>query len=206
MPARRNPAEENDTVLYERFAMALRQAMARHGWSERRLATELGITIGTTQKYFRSMVHPLRVSTGVSKRLSVLLGITLDALVKFYETGAYESDISFEEVVSWVRSTAGAEHISGMLEAMTAASQRCPIAGTLPPAARRAPYTWPREELEAAEVPEWLQEKMGLTAQVLDALENEGVFSDELVAAFAVATNFEEDAVREAFSNREPVT
>ena len=180
--------------------------MARHGWSERRLATELGITIGTTQKYFRSMVHPLRVSTGVSKRLSVLLGITLDALVTFYETGTYQSDISFEEVVSWVRSTAGAEHISGMLEAMTAASQRCPIAGALPLAGRRAPYTWPREELEAAEVPEWLQEKMGLTAQVLDALENEGVFSDELVAAFAVATNFEEDAVREAFSNREPVT
>jgi len=192
-------------IYYERFAAALRQVMARHEWSERRLASELGITIGTTQKYFRAMVHPLRVSTGINKRLSVLMGITLDALVAYYETGVYESDISFEDVVSWIRSSAGVGHISGMLEAMTTASQRsCPVAA-LPPGEEKPLYSWPREELLAAEVPEWLQEKMGLTAEALDLLEREGTFTDELVAAFAVATNLEEGAVREAFTNREPV-
>lgn len=179
--------------------------MAKHDWSERRLATELGVTIGTTQKYFRSMVHPLRVSTGVNRRLAVLLGITLDALVKFYETGEFESDLSFDEIVSWVRSTAGTEHFSRILEAMTAASQRTLAVAALPPAQEKRPYIWPREELQGAEVPEWLQERMGLTREALDLLEQDGVFSDELVAAFAVATNYEEEAVREAFTKRQPV-
>jgi hypothetical protein len=205
MPARRSSIKDNDSTYYERFAAALRQVMARHEWSERRLASELGITIGTTQKYFRAGVHPLRVSTGINKRLSVLMGITLDALVAYYETGVYESDISFEDVVSWIRSSAGAGHISGMLEAMTTASQRSIPAAALPPAEEKPLYSWPREELVAAEVPEWLQEKMGLTTEALDLLEREGMFSDELVAAFAVATNLEEEAVREAFTNREAV-
>lgn len=205
MPARRSSLKDNDSIHYERFAAALRQVMAKHGWSERRLATELGITIGTTQKYFRAMVHPLRVSTGINRRLSVLMGITLDALVAYYETGVYESDISFEDVVSWVRSSAGAEHLSGMLEAMTAASQRSIAVAALPPAEGKPLYSWPRKELEDARVPDWLQEKMGMTTQVLDQLERDGTFTEELVAAFAVATNLEEEAVREAFTNRKPV-
>lgn len=73
----------------ERFAQALRQAMVRNKLSERRLATELGITIGTTQKYFRYRVHPLKVATGINQELARLLGITLDALLTFTKPASF---------------------------------------------------------------------------------------------------------------------
>lgn len=198
MGARPIPPGE-DPVIYERFAKALRQAMAANHWSERQLAKQLHITIGTTHKYFRSGVHPLRVATEINRNLARVLGITLDALVHFYETGEYENQLSFNEVISWVRSSAGMEHIGPILEAMSSATnKKSDLAGM-------EPYTWPREELDQAEVPQRLRERMGLTQEVLDGLEKHGVFDDELVEAFSVATNLEEDAVRDAFTKRRRV-
>lgn len=197
-----------DPGAYAHFAAALRQAMVVHGLSERRLALELGITIGTTQKYFRGKVHPLRVSTQVNQRLASLLGVTLDALVRFYGTGEYESDLGFEDVVSWVRSSAGSEHMAGILDAISAASRRALAApGNALPAEpeRLEPFTWPLDELAAAGVSEALRERMGLGEQELRGLVEEGIFDDALVEAFSVATNLAEEEVRKAFKLRKPI-
>jgi transcriptional regulator with XRE-family HTH domain len=197
-----------DPGAYAHFAAALRQAMVLHGWSERRLALELGITIGTTQKYFRGKVHPLRVSTQVNQRLAYLLGVTLDALVRFYGTGEYESDLGFEDVVSWVRSSAGSEHMAGILDAISAASRRALAApgNALPVEPERLePFTWPLDELAAAGVSEALRERMGLGEQELRGLVEEGIFDDALVEAFSVATNLAEEEVRKAFKLRKPI-
>lgn len=188
-----------DGLMYARFADALRQAMAKHRLSERKLAAELSVTIGTTQKYFRAGVHPMRVSTGVTRRLAGLLDISVDALIRFYETGHYESGLSFGEVVSWIQTSGGSEHLTEILAAAATASKRALLG---PARSTSEPYTWPRKELEDAEVPERLRERMGLTEERLNALELEGVFDDELVEAFAVATNLNEDAVRDAFKKR----
>lgn len=180
--------------------------MARNRWSERHLAGELGITIGTTQKYFRGKVHPLSVQTRVSHKLAKVLGITLDALVRFYETGEFASDLSFAEVVSWVRSSAGLEHLGPMLNAMSSAGQRIGLDGEgCVHASAPKPYTWPREELREAGISDVLRQRMGLTDEALDRLERSGEFDDALVEAFAVAVNLQEDAVRQAFSQRVPV-
>ena len=195
-----------DEVAVHRFAQALRQAMVVHGYSERRLATELGITIGTTQKYFRGKVHPLKVATGISQKLSDLLGVTLDALVRYYESGDYESGVTFSEVVSWVRSSAGMEHITPMLEAMSIAGRRTtagessPVEDAPPP-----PYTWPIEELRNVGMSDALRERMGLGDEALRRLAEQGEYDDALVEAFSVAVNIAEDEVRKAFSGRCPI-
>lgn len=196
------------TQATQRLAAALRQAMVQHGFSERKLATALGITIGTTQKYFRGRVEPMRVSTGISRELARLLGVTLDALVHFYETGEWSSKVTFEEVVSWLRSEAGVEHMAPILRAMGDASSKasCPECQPWVGAAPAAePYTWPIEELQRAGVSDRIRERMGLTDDVLKALAERGEFTDEAVEAFSILADWEEDAVREAFSRRGPV-
>lgn len=200
----------HNDVQTARFIQVLRQAMVRNRLSERRLATELGLTIGTTQKYFRQRVHPLRVATSVSRELARLLGVTVDALLAFYETGEFRNDLKLEEVASWLRSDAGVQHLAPMLEAMSDLGRRlvtCETGGTPkvgPPPPPR--YEWPLEELESAQVSRALRERMGLSDEVLERLATTGEFDDDLVEAFSVATNLEEAAVREAFLTRTAVT
>jgi len=194
------PAEKEEI---ERFVLALREAMVKHRFSERKLGEALEITIGTTQKYFKKNVHPLNVSTRVNRNLALLLGVSIDALMRYYEKGDYGSTTTFVEVVSWLRSSAGQEHMAPILEAMSAASQKgVPAAKAL----TRPRYDWPMEELRAAEISDALRERMGLGNEVLERLAVDGEFDDALVEAFSVATNLEEGAVREAFSKRIPVS
>lgn len=196
-----------DDPALERFAQALRQAMVLNGWSERRLGGELGITIGTTQKYFRGKVHPLNVATRISRLLARHLGVSLDGLVAFYEGGPLESSVTFDEVVSWVRSKAGAEHLGSLVCAMSEATKREKesTAAAVEEPEKPKPYTWPEEELDDAGISARLRERMGLGAEVMRKLREDGEFDDALVEAFSVAVNLEEDAVREAFKNRQPV-
>ena len=188
----------------QRFVEALRRAMIRNRCSERRLAADLGVTIGTTQKYLRHQIHPLKVGTGINSKLASLLGVTLDDLVRYYETGEERSGVTFEQVLSWVNSEAGVEHLGSMLGALAGVGGKCQPEANESQAL--APYTWPLEELEEAGISAALRERMGLTEESLAALVKEGVFDDALVEAFAVATNTEEAAVRAAFEQRKPVS
>lgn len=198
----------HNDVQVARFIQALRQAMVRNRLSERRLAAELGLTIGTTQKYFRQRVHPLRVATSVSRELARLLGVTVDALLVFYETGEFRNELTFEEVASWLRSDAGARHLAPVLEAMSDLGRRLATGGkgdeSEPPHLPR--YDWPMQELEEAKVSRALRERMGLGDEALERLATTGEFDDDLVEAFSVAVNLEEEAVRQAFLTRTPVT
>lgn len=186
-----------ELVEIERFAQALRQAMAVNGLSERRLAAALGITIGTTLKYFRGLVHPMKVATGINHRLAALLGTSTDSLVAFYETGAYESELSLANVVKWLRSNVEQEHLAVIVQALAEVGNRKPLASER--------YDWPKQALEDEGISVALRQRMGLSDEALERLATTGEFDDELVEAFSVATNFEEDAVREAFMARRPV-
>lgn len=196
-----------EDLAIQRFQQALRQAMVVNGYSERKLAAALGITIGTTQKYFRGKIHPSRVATEITRKLARSLGTTIDALVQFYDTGQYEGGVDFEQVVAWMRSSAGAEHLAPLLAAMSAVSERSAPCSesqeSQPLAAER--YDWPLKELQAVGMSDALRERMGLGDEVMERLAATGQFDDALVEAFSVAVNLEEDAVREAFTNREPV-
>ena len=186
--------------------------MVIHHWSERRLAIEMGITVGTTQKYFRGKVHPLKVATGINSRLARLLEISLDELVHFYETGEYEASrvASFDEVLAWMRSEAGVEHLVPLLQALADAGGKA-REGSCEPGEQEQPepvprYDWPLQTLKDAEISDALRERMGLGDDVMEKLATTGEFDDALVEAFRVATNLEEASVREAFSRRVPVS
>lgn len=188
---------KGELVEIERFAQALRQAMAVNGLSERKLAAALGITIGTTQKYFRGLVHPLKVATAINHKLAGLLGTSTDSLVAFYETGAYESDLSLAAVVKWLRSNVEQEHLAVIVQALAEVGNRKPLVSER--------YDWPMQALRDEGLSDALRERMGLGDEVFERLAITGEFDDELVEAFSVATNYEEAAVREAFAARRPV-
>jgi transcriptional regulator with XRE-family HTH domain len=194
-----------------RFAQALRQAMVVNQISERKMASLLGITSGTTQKYFRGEVDPLKVGTAVNRGLAKLLGVTTDQLCDFYETGDYSkevvTDVSFEDVVAWMQSEAGAEHICEVLETAAHVCRLGPHGGLGVPRGgpKLGAFTWPLEELKSAGVSAALQERMGLTEEALDGLVNEGRFDEALVEAFSVATNLDPVEVRKAFKKRVPI-
>jgi transcriptional regulator with XRE-family HTH domain len=205
-------APKADAQRLIRFAKALRQAMIINGVSERRMATMLGITSGTTQKYFRGEVDPLKVGTGVNRELARLLGVTLDQLVDFYQGGDYNREVAagvtFEEVVSWMQTKDGAEHIGNLLEVAAKVCQRgavAPLAADQALDSKPEPFTWPLEELKSAGVSRALQERMGLTEEALRLLVEEGQFDEALVEAFSVATNLDPAEVHKAFSKRIPI-
>jgi hypothetical protein len=202
MTADRRALLEASAPEIQRFAEALRRAMVMNSCSERKLASELGVTIGTTQKYFRGLIHPLKVGTGINFRLAGMLNTTLDDLVRYYESGEHTSGVSFEQVLSWLRSSAGAQHLAPVL---AAASEAAKHGVTACPEARLERFEWPLEELEAAKVSPALRERMGLSEEALTRLVEEGEYDEDLVEAFAVATGLSEKAVREAFSKRQPI-
>ena len=201
----------------ERFIGAIGQAMVVNKLSQRGLAARCGVTIGAITKYLRGEVEPDNVSFGVQRKLAEALGVTINSLWNYYETGAYHSAVTVRDIESWLRSEAGQEDLPVLMSSLQEAGTRWleergrgeqgyESAAEAKSSAVVAPkkYTWPREELAAAEVSERMLRRLGLTEEVLDALEL-GEYDDEVVEAFSVACNYEEAAVREAFEERKAV-
>lgn len=204
--AQRQPEE---AAQIERFTRSLHQAMVASGSSQRGLSQEIGVTIGTMTKYLRGEVAPLRVGLGIQQRLAGVLGVTLDALCHYYETGEYATEIRLDDVVSWIRSEAGQEAMPQLMGSLHDAGQRwLQGGGAGAPAAVVAqpePFTWPLEELQRAGVSDRLRERMGLGDETLKALALHGEWDEELVEAFSVAADLDPAEVRKAFQSRKPI-
>lgn len=192
-----------------RFINCLNQAMVSRRHSQRELCFRMGITIGSMTKYLRGSVAPLRVGLGIQAALAHELGVTLDALYAYYTTGEYVTDVTVEQVVSWIRSDSGQADLPGLMDSLREAGQRwvggAPEPKALPAAKQAAPYTWPIEELKECGVSEVFRERLGLTDAALRKLATKGEFTDELAEAFGIACNYKKEAVIEAFSNRVPI-
>lgn len=197
----------------ERFIAALGQAMVVNKFSQRALASFCGVTIGAITKYLRGEVAPENTSFGVQLHLARALGVTVDSLWRYYDTGEYASGLSVDDVESWLRSESGQEDLPVLMDSLQQAGKRwLQDKGHCYEAASEVDekgeevvrYLWPREELETAGISGRMLERLGLTEEVLDALER-GEYGDEVVEAFSVACNYEEEAVREAFSKRMPI-
>jgi len=197
----------SEKVQIERFIRCLNQAMTAGRLSQRQLCDRMGITIGSMTKYLRGSVAPLKVATGIQAELARELGVSLDALIAYYEHGEYTTAVSVVDVESWIRSESGQEELPRLMAAFKDAGQRwlteCqPPAGALPPAKEPQPYTWPIEELREAGISDRFRERLGLTDDALRQLAETGEFDDDLVEAFSVAGNSEQAAVRDAFERR----
>ena len=201
----------------QRFIQVLNHAMIDGNHSQRGLCAQIGIKVGTLTKYLRGEVAPLRTQVGIQRLLAKELGVTLDALIAYYETGKYATKVSLDAVESWIRSEAGQQTMPVLMEALQVAGKRwlgepagsqlaLPAAPEPEPEPEPPPlYDWPLKEVQSAELSDKMLQRLGLTAEVLERLATTGEYDDDLVEGFAVACNYEEDAVREAFASRSPI-
>ena len=188
----------------ERFMKAIRTALVGPPeMSQRDLSAELGITIGSLSKYLRGEVHPEKVGFGVQSELARVLGHSIDTLHRYYETGLWESDLSLEDITGWLQSSAGVEDFPAVMQSLATASARA--AQGVQPVKESSPWLWPLTVIKEAGIKDSMRKKMGLTDERLRALATEGTYDDDLVEAFSIAADYEEPAVREAFSKREPI-
>ena len=207
--AKINPHTSVEKQQIARFINCLNQAMVAGKHSQRDLCARIGVTIGSLTKYLRGDVAPLRVGLGIQAALAHELGVTVDALYAYYTRGEYVTEVTVEQVVSWIRSDAGQTDLPELMESLKDAGQRwmggAPEPKSLPAARDPEPYTWPIEELKECGVSELFRERLGLTDAALKKLATKGEFTDELAEAFGIACNYRKEAVIEAFTNRAPV-
>jgi len=187
----------------ERFRTALLQALALNDCSQRELSDRIGITIGTMTKYLRMVVPPFKVGLGIQRMLAKELGVTLDALAAYYETGEYQTGLSLADVEGWIRSSAGQQDLPAIMKSMHEAAVKAlePLGQQAVPVA----YTWPIEALKKADVSDSMRERLGLTDACLRLLATEGQYDDEMVEAFSLVTGHATETVKRAFSERVPV-
>lgn len=204
---RTEPRSATEAEQIERFVSCLHRAMVIGRHSQRYLSMLLGITIGSMTKYLRGEVAPLRVGLGIQALLAKELGVTLDALVAYYKTGEYLTEVSVDAVESWIRSEAGQSDLPRVLCSLKDATERLAEEQeqAKAAAAELEPYTWPIEELKACNISEAFRNRMGLTDAALKKLATTGEFDPELAEAFGIACNYETAAVIEAFRERRPV-
>ena len=190
----------------ERFQKAIRTALiGPPELSQRDLCAKLGCTIGSLSKYLRGEVEPTKVGFEIQCKLANVLGHSVDALNRYYTTGEWTSDTSIKTVLSWIRSDAGQADLPAILDSMQAMATRTSSADQGSDSDSKD-YLWPLTEIRQAEVSDKMRKKLGLSDDRLWKLAKEGKFDEDLVEAFSLACDYQEDAVREAFTKREPIT
>ena len=93
----------------ERFIQTLNQAMVMNCISRRELGDKLGVPVATVFKYLDSdgLIDPFNVKARVAINLAGLLGVTIETLYKFYDTGELGGihPVSIEDVERWIIGT-----------------------------------------------------------------------------------------------------
>jgi len=115
-------ASNQKELRIERFKSVLTEAMITNQYTQRKLCEELGITIGTMTKYLRGAVDPNRVATEIQAALAKTLGKTTDALLHYYASGDYGSELTMQQVVSWCTSQMSQSDIPVLLAAISRGS------------------------------------------------------------------------------------
>lgn len=213
VPAARRSRSDEERVRIERFIRALNQSMAVNGLSQRALAARMGVESGTFTKYIKGLTDPLRIGSGIQAALAETLGVTLDSLISYYQTGQYLNPINMDAVESWIRSEASQEDLPELLQALMEAGDRwLKQRKTAPPAEEvdeeevLTPYPWPRETIAALGLAPAALERLGLREDSLVSLETDELIDDALVEGFALVTGLDSAAVRQAFEQRLPVS
>jgi transcriptional regulator with XRE-family HTH domain len=202
---RHSPQER---IQIRRFIKAIGHALVVGGMSQRDLCARLGISVGTMTKYLRGSVAPLKVGTGIQRLLATQLGVTLDALVAYYETGEYGTSISLDDVASWIRSDAGQRDLPEIMASLQQAGSRWiggPIGEPEPQALVPERYDWPKKELENLRIPASVRGRLGLSDEALEKLSVLGEFDGDMVEGFAALIGVSSKRAREAFEKREPI-
>lgn len=188
--------------INRRFVNALNTALVSNRYSQRKLCAEIGVTIGTMTKYMRGSINPFKVGTEVQERLARSLGQSLSSLLAYYRTGEYASQITREDVTSWIRSEGAKEDIPFILDA-TSNIIRVKAEEEAEPRVIQK-YEWPAAVLASRKISAVMQERLGLDEAVMEEL-SMGKYETSTVEAFALLLNRETAEVEEAFSSRAPI-
>lgn len=212
LPERGSPEDRSHC---ERLALSIRQAMVINGWSTRQIAKALAISEGTINKYLRihdrEGISPYRVGFGIIRHLAPALGVTMEQLDRFYESGEFEAGlgvVALSDVDQWIRNRAAVADLPALMASMQAATERIngdpllPLVEEDPEPEAPQPWTWPLKALAEAGVSERIRERMGLDADTLDALVTEGRYNDDVVEALSILLNIDEEEVRRACQER----
>lgn len=105
-------------IQRDRFVQALNQALVANKFSQRELCVELGITIGTLTKYLRGDVDPNKVGVAIMRKLAKQLGFTTNTLLDYFDTGEYRSELTIDDVASWIQSEAGQSDLPQLFSAL----------------------------------------------------------------------------------------
>ena len=188
--------------INRRFVNALTTALVSNRYSQRKLCAEIGVTIGTMTKYMRGSINPFKVGTEVQERLARSLGQSLTSLLAYYRTGEYASQITREDVTSWIRSEGAQEDIPFILDATSNIFRVKAEDEVEPPVVQK--YDWPAEALAKRKISAVMQERLGLDEAVMEQL-SMGKYETSTVEAFALLLNRETAEVEDAFKSRSPI-
>lgn len=203
----------DDQTHCRNFMQALRKAMIVRGWGVRELSKAIGVEMGTMTKYLKCRVSPYRIGFGIARNLAAELGVTMESLDLYFQTGDFGNGesipVNLDQVETWIRTRAGASDLLAITEAhhvllrkvMATDAQSSAIEAKPEP----EPYTWPREALAATGTPQVALDVMGLSDPVLDALEQRGEYDDQVVRLFAGLLKQSEEVIRTAFEARMPL-
>ena len=142
-------SQEKSARQKDRFVQSLKQALIANKYSQRELCEALGITIGTLTKYLRGSVDPSKVGVAIMRKLARELGLTTNALLDYFESGEYRSNLSIDDVASWIRSEAGQKDLPELLMALQ--ENTASAANTIQPVALPEEPVWPGFTDEEAE-------------------------------------------------------
>lgn len=197
-----NDIDPGQAEINRRFVNALNTALVSNRYSQRRLCTEIGVTIGTMTKYMRGSINPFKVGTEVQERLARSLGQSLSSLLAYYRTGEYASQITREDVTSWIRSEGAKEDIPFILDATSNIIR----VKAEEEAGHRViqKYEWPAAVLASRKVSAEMQDRLGLDEAVMEQL-SMGKYETSTVEAFALLLNRDTAEVEEAFNSRAPI-
>ncbi len=188
--------------INRRFVNALHTALVTNRYSQRKLCAEIGVTIGTMTKYMRGSINPFKVGTEVQERLARSLGQSLSSLLAYYRTGEYASQITREDVTSWIRSEGAQEDIPFILDA-TSNIFRVKAEDEVKPRVNQS-YDWPAKALANRKISAEMQERLGLDEAVMKQL-SMGKYEASTVEAFALLLNRDATEVEDAFKARSPI-
>lgn len=197
-----NHVSHGQAEINRRFVNALTTALVSNRYSQRKLCAEIGVTIGTMTKYMRGSINPFKVGTEVQERLARSLGQSLSSLLAYYRTGEYASQITREDVTSWIRSEGAQEDIPFILDA-TSNIFRAKAEDEVEPQVVQK-YDWPAEALANRKISAAMQERLGLDEAVMEQL-SMGHYETSTVEAFALLLNRDAAEVEDAFKSRSPI-
>lgn len=186
----------------QRFVNALKQSMISNKLSQRELCTAISITIGTLTKYLRGSISPFKVGLEIQENLAKSLGVSLTALSAYYKTGEYVSQVTIEDVASWIRT----ESVQADMPVILAAASNSGAYG-LPSSTEvevvedEPLYTWPADQLAAKGIKKELRQAVGLTDEVMDSLSH-GEYDEACIKSFALLVDESIEDVAEAFEKQ----